>query len=280
MARTQTPNKQQDGRGGRGGSVGKDGKDGKEKKPLRGSRGKNTRKAPAPLGKRPKHEKLEIKFDPQKRKEFLTGMSARKQDKRAFGLAMQKVKNRQLKIEDRREEKKALMEQIEEAEKMKMNDLFDDYESSGEESGDEEEEKVQKTKVHTYGDQVTQNQFGGQVIVTTSFGIPSDDSGDEAKAAPKEKAVDMEQRYAGNVQRYYDKLKKNLPPKGAKFTQGRGAKKGQHGAEKMIGGNAKDLKMAQKTLSRVQGGSSGGKGGRGGGDEKGGKKGKKGKGRK
>jgi len=270
MARTQSKNKQQDGKDG------KDGKDGRDvKKPLRGSRGKNTRKAPTTLAKRPKHQKLEIKFDPDKRRQYLTGLSARKQDRRAFGLAMQKVKDRQGKIESRRDEKNAMMERIEEAEKMKNNDLFDDYESSGEESGDEDEAMVQDTKVHTYGDQLTQNQFGGHVIVTTSFGIPSD-SDDEAKAAPKGKKVDMEQRYAGNVQRYFDKLKKNLPSKGAKYTQGRGAKKGQHGAEKMIGGNAKDLKMAQKTLSRVQGKG----GGRGGGDEKGGKKGKKGKGRK
>jgi|EP00979_Chaetoceros_neogracilis_P010186 ribosomal RNA-processing protein 17 len=240
-----------------------------QKREQRGSRAKNTRKAPTTLGKRPKHEKLEIKFDPEKRKEYLTGASTRKQERRAYGLAMQKVKNRQAKIEDRREEKRATMEQIEEAEKMKNNDLFDDYESSGEESGDEDTAKAQKMKVDTYEDQSTQNQFGGQVIVTTSFGIP-DDSDDEANAATKQKTVDVEQRYAGNVKRYMDRLIKKMPQKGAKFTQGRSAKKGQHGAEKMIGGNAKDLKMAQKTLMRVQGGKRGP-------PENGGKKGKKGK---
>lgn len=242
-----------------------------QKREQKGNRAKN-KQAPTPMGKRPKHQKLEIKFDPEKRKEYLTGASTRKEERRAYGLAMQKVKNRQAKIEDRREEKRAQMERIEEAEKMKNNDLFDDYDSSGEESGDEDAGKAQKTKVETYGDQLTQNQFGGQVIVTTSFGLP-DDSDDEANAAPKQKTVDVEQRYAGNVKRYMDQLMKKMPQKGAKFTQSKSAKKGQHGAEKMIGGNAKDLKMAQKTLMRVEGG----KRGRGGGDEKGGKKGKKGK---
>ena len=166
----------------------------------------------------------------------------------------------------------ATMEQIEEAGKMKNNDLFDDYESSGEELVDEDTAKAQKMKVDTYEDESTQNQFGGQVIVTTSFGIP-DDSDDEANAATKQKTVDVEQRYAGNVKRYMYRLIKKMPQKGAKFTQGRSAKKGQNRAEKMIGGNAKDLKMAQKTLMRVQGG----KRGRGGGEENGGKKGKKGK---
>ena len=53
----------------------------------------------------------------------------------------------------------ATIEQIEEAEKMKNNDLFDDYESSGEESGDEDTAKAQKMKVDTYGDESNQNQF-------------------------------------------------------------------------------------------------------------------------
>ena len=41
--------------------------------------------------KRPRHEKLEIKFDPEARRKYITGLSARKKEKRAFGLAMQKV---------------------------------------------------------------------------------------------------------------------------------------------------------------------------------------------
>ena len=234
----------------------------------KGSKSKKNHKNQT-LSKRPKHQKLEIKFDPQARRQYLTGLSAKKQERRAYGLAMQKVKDRRAKIEERKESKKAMMEQIEEAEKMKNNDLFDDYDS-GDESDTVEKDEDHNVKVEKFEDQSTQQQFGGQVIVTTSFGIPSDDEsvGERAQKIGK-KNVDFEQKFAGNVKKYMDQFKKNMPAKKAKFqNRGRAGKKGQHGAEKMIGGNAKDLKMAQKTLSRAQGNSK---------NERGGKKGKKGK---
>lgn len=246
----------------------------------RGSRAKNNRKAPKTLGKRPKHEKLEIKFDPEARKNFLTGASSRKNDRRAYGLAMQKVKDRKHKIEQRKEEKQALKEQVEEAERMKNNDLFDDYDSEDElgngnvdKNGDNENGKVQMT----YEDESTQNQFGGHVIVTTSYGIPSDDD-ESVGESEKPKNIDTAQRYAGNVEKFMTSLKKKMPSKKAKYqsSAGKAGHKGMHGAQGMIGGNAKDLKMAKKTLSRVEGNSSRGKGG---GYEGKGKKGKKGKGR-
>jgi hypothetical protein len=238
----------------------------------RGSRGKNNRKAPKTLDKRPKHEKLEIKFDPAARREYLTGASSRKNDRRAYGLAMQKVKDRKAKIEQRRDEKEATMEQIEEAERMKKNDLFNDY-SSGEEDEEDTKDEGDATIVQKYEDESTQNQFGGQVIVTTSFGLPEDES-DGEDADPKPKQIDQEQRFAGSVMKYMTKLQKKMPSK--KHQSGsRGGSKGQHGAQGMIGGNSKDLKMAKKSLSRAEG--TNGKRGRGGSD--GGKKGKKGKGR-
>jgi hypothetical protein len=259
-------------------------------KQQRGSRGKNNRKAPQTLGKRPKHDKLEIKFDPEARKTFLTGASARKQEKRAYGLAMQKVKDRRAKIDQRREEKKAMIEKIEEAERIKKDQLFDDYDSEDDEDNNvKKDKKVEDTtKVEKYEDESTQNQFGGQVIVTTSFGVPSDESDEEdttiaaiteedGKGGVKRK-IDSEQRFAGSVQKYMAQLQKKMPPKGAKFKAGNGGragKKGMHGAQGMIGGNAKDLKMAKKTLSRAEGNNK-----RGGGTiERGGKRGKKGKGR-
>ena len=273
----------------------------------KGSRGKNNRRAPATLSKRPKHQKLEIKFDPEARRSYLTGLSSRKQDRRAFGLAMQKVKDRKAKLEMKREEKKAEMEQIEEAERIKLHDMFGDYDSGSDSGGEDSDCEMEEGKknendktaaagdgdnnklnVQTYkGDQI-QNQFGGQVIVTTSYGIPSDDESlseinheisksKKLSNAPGEKNksnsnVDQEQKFAGSVQKYMQQLRKNLPSKKQKFQNqtGRAGKKGQHGAEKMIGGNAKDLKMAQRTLNRAQGNAKDGKGrGKGKGKKKG-----------
>lgn len=241
----------------------------------KGNRGKNNRKAPQTLGKRPKHQKLEIKFDPEARREFLTGASSRKKDRRAYGLAMQKVKDRRAKIEQRREEKKALLEQIEEAERRKKDDLFDDYDSGDDELLDgDAKSREEYTKVQKFEDESTQDQFGGQVIVTTSYGLPSNDSEDEKPTNTKPKKVDKEQRFAGSVEKYMAKLQKKMPSKKAKFqnnNNGKAGKKGQHGAQGMIGGNAKDLKMAKRTLSRVEGQS----GKRGRGEAGGGRKGKK-----
>ena len=43
-----------------------------------------------------------ITFDSDKRHDYLTGFSSRKKERRAFGLAMQKVKDRQSKLEERK----------------------------------------------------------------------------------------------------------------------------------------------------------------------------------
>ena len=61
----------------------------------------------------------EIVFDPEARKEYLTGFSARKQQRRAFGLAMQKVKDRKAKLEQRKDLREAALERVEEAERLK-----------------------------------------------------------------------------------------------------------------------------------------------------------------
>ena len=61
----------------------------------------------------------EIVFDPEARREYLTGFSARKQQRRAYGLAMQKVKDRKAKLEQRKDLREAQLERVEEAERLK-----------------------------------------------------------------------------------------------------------------------------------------------------------------
>ena len=66
-----------------------------------------------------KRGKKEIVFDPEARKAYLRGFSDRKRQRRAFGLAMQKVKDRKAKIDQRKQDKKDELERVEEAERQK-----------------------------------------------------------------------------------------------------------------------------------------------------------------
>ena len=280
------------GRGGRGGR----GRGGG-----RGGRGGGGRGHGGGFGGR---RKLEITFDPEARREYLTGMSARKKERRVFGLAMQKVKDRKEKLERKKEDRKSRLEQIEEAEKLKRmaKGQGDDDDDDGSDSSASEEESddgdssvsstelkkskkrkksksdhddVEETK-KTYNDAETTNQFGGSVIVTTTYGIPSDDDSDDPDLqgiVSNKPHIDEAQRYAGNVKKYMSQVRSNLPSKKRKrevMGGGGGHRKGKHGAADMKGmGSGTDLKMAKKALGRAAE--------KGGGMERGGKKGKKGK---
>mmetsp|Transcript_1230 Transcript_1230/g.1746 ORF Transcript_1230/g.1746 Transcript_1230/m.1746 type:complete len:278 (-) Transcript_1230:453-1286(-) len=212
--------------------------------------------------RRPKHKKLEIKFDPQARREYLTSLSAKKKERRTFGLAMQKVKDRRVKLEQRREERKAKQEQIEEAERLKTEEHgkeegFSDNDST--ENYDKNLNLLEGTVTKTFQDEHTTSHFGGHVVVTTTYNLESDESEVESSHSNKHvrKKVDEAQKYAGDVKKFMEQLKGKMPPKrktncrvGNSF---RGGKKGKHGAEGMKGmGTGKDLKLAQKALNKFR----------------------------
>ena len=245
-------------------------------------RRKNAASLTIDSGPRPKHLKLDIKFDPQARRDYLTSLSSKKKERRTFGLAMQKVKDRKQKLEQRREERAARLEQVEEAERNKRIQQFGtaDMSSSDEEEEEENERGIVKREkmvvdkavgetVVTFQDSLTKDQFGGQVVVTTTFGLDSDDDNDEnisvqdgdvGSSTERKKNCDEEQKFAGSVQKYMSQLKGNLPSKRQKFQSNRGTigKKGKHGAEGMKGmGSASDLKLAQKTLDKFRNGKKG-----------------------
>ena len=258
------------GRGGRGRGGG------------RGGRGGGGRGHGGGFGGR---RKLEITFDPEARREYLTGMSARKKERRVFGLAMQKVKDRKEKLERKKEDRKSRLEQIEEAEKLKRmakgqgdddDDSDSDSSASGSDSDRESDDGDASVTKKTYNDAETTNQFGGSVIVTTTYGIPSDDESDDPDLqgiVSNKPHIDEAQKYAGNVKKYMTQVRSNLPSKKRKrevMGGGGGHRKGKHGAADMKGmGSGTDLKMAKKALGRAAE--------KGGGMERGGKKGKKGK---
>ncbi|CAM9306205.1 unnamed protein product, partial [Scytosiphon promiscuus] len=69
------------------------------------------RKNPKGGGKKPR---VEVVFDPDARKDYLTGFHKRKQARRRFGLAMQEIKDRKERLEERKERREALKERREE----------------------------------------------------------------------------------------------------------------------------------------------------------------------
>ena len=288
--------------------------------------GDQKRKPKQKKGGGPRRRK-EIVFDPEARKDYLRGFSERKRQRRAYGLAMQKVKDRKAKLEERKEVREAEMERVEEAERQKEkmiverfggtvsdendvgggghNDGDDGNQDQVMEDGDMNDgdegygviEKLQQQAETTrmYKDATTQSKWGGQVIVTTSCAsILSDDDGsggddsdddddddDDDQVKPSRKrakySVDEAQVHAGHVNKYLDQLKGNMPGRKNR-DNGYRPKKGRHGAENMKGiGGATNLKMAQKMLSKAQGGKGGGGKNGGAGGDRGKRKGKRGR---
>ena len=219
---------------------------------------KSKHKMPASMIKR--GNKREVVFDAEARKAHLRGFSERKRERRAFGLAMQKVKDRKAKIEQRASEKKDELQRVEEAEQQKemwMNNAASLDGGENDESSDDEEDspkemQSQQLDTKVYDDKTTETTWGGQVTVTTSVVELDDDSDDDDVASNprRAKSVDVAQKNAGNVQKFMDKLKGNMP--GKKNSNGHKAKrKGKNGASEMRGvGGSGSLKIASKLLNK------------------------------
>ena len=173
---------------------------------------------------------------------------------------MQKVKDRQAKIEERKEQRQAQLEKIEDIERNKKalrngQDGAADFEaeSDAETSGPDIERES-----HTFKDDKTRSQFGGLVSVTTTYGMPEDDDSvtDDrhdfySRETHDSSHVDEAQKQAGNVNSYISKVKGTMGSK--KKHQKSGGRKGTHGASTMKGmGNANEMKMAKKTLAKYK----------------------------
>lgn len=220
---------------------------------------------------RKRGSKREIVFDPEARRNHLRGFSERKRQRRAFGLAMQRVKDRNEKLEQRKKEKQDILEQVEEAERNKEALLRvtrgeDDSEPNDNDSDSDSDEAdssamkdaLEKSAGHetkTYDDEQTEQKWGGQVVVTTSEIQLDGDSDEEEREERnrKKKNVDVQQKYAGNVERFMNELKGNMPGKKRDGRAGPAKRKGKNGAADMKGmGGAANLKLAQKALAKSQ----------------------------
>eukprot|EP00980_Cylindrotheca_fusiformis_P012588 scaffold3084_cov144-Cylindrotheca_fusiformis.AAC.36 len=221
--------------------------------------------------KKRKGRKLEVVFDPEARKAHLRGFAERKRQRRAYGLAMQKVKDRKAKIEQRKQERKNELERVEEAEKQKEVLLEEHLNNAGVLKDDpqrdndtdvnkretkkdsEDENKAAAISEKQYGDEQIELKWGGRVTVTTSF-VSLDELTDEEDLRDigrSMKSVDKEQKSAGDVSKYLDELKGNMP---SRKKQGRHTmKKGKNGASDMRGmGGSSNLKVAQKVLGKAK----------------------------
>lgn len=229
-------------------------------------------------------QKRVVVFNPEARASYLRGFSERKRQRRAYGLAMQKVKDRKAKIEERAESKKEQLEQVEQAEQQKaamlqealknakpsddvdndVESIIDNDSSNNNNSDDESESHHHEPKkavttteldTKTYDDQETESHWGGRVTVTTSVVDldASDTSDDESVLAGKQnkKEGDVQQRYAGKVDKFLSELKGKMPAKKRKDINVK--RKGKNGAAEMKGmGGAGALKMAQRVLSQAK----------------------------
>ncbi|KAL3787454.1 hypothetical protein ACHAW5_008992 [Stephanodiscus triporus] len=253
------------GGGGGGGSHNHKGKPSFKKGPSSASSNKSPQQ-------QQRHKKVEITFDPTSRREYLTGFSARKKERRAFGLAMQKVKDREAKLEERKEQREAQLERIEDIERNKAT-LRDGLRSSlpSGDTGEEEEEEDDDgdddggdgvdndndgsprrhrrqhggDETRTFRDERTTRMFGGSVSVTTTFGIPSDDDDDDdvgrgrrsdefyAREEHGPGHVDEAQRLAGDVANYMTAVKGTMgSKKRGASSSGGGGGGGRHGGRK------------------------------------------------
>jgi hypothetical protein len=219
-----------------------------------------------------------IVFDPEARTEYLQGFSTRKKERRAYGLAMQKVKDRKARLESRGEIRTAMREQVEEAEKQKalmMAAVMDENASLigvpdfgkprkaeepevvDKDKGGNDDEEEATTTVQMYKDDQAQSQWGGEVIVSISTAFPDEDDGDDAKKkinTPSFKtSVDESQKYAGNVEKFLNKVKGKMPAKKKAEHQRNIKQKGIHGASLMKGmAGSGDLKDAKNILAKSQ----------------------------
>jgi ribosomal RNA-processing protein 17 len=192
-----------------------------------------------------KGSKREVLFDNESRKQYLRGFSERKKQRRLYGLAMQKVKDRSSKLEERAQLRKEIQEQIEQAEKQKetlLEELLesgqvdkdpaieseDDDESNNQhdndtdddDDDDDQEESEKKPKARpskaeivdtkVYNDGTAERTWGGQVIVTTSAIDLDDDDDDDDDIINESTTAATKKKSVDARQKYAGKVERYM----------------------------------------------------------------------
>lgn len=119
------------------------------------------------ITKAKKKRKLHITFDEDKRKEYLTGFSKRKQARRRFGHDMEAFKVRKKQLEEKKQKNQQKVELL-----AKLDDMN--------EESDHDNESLKKDLVTMkFDDPHTFDKFGEAVTVTTVLGSPTSDTEDD-----------------------------------------------------------------------------------------------------
>jgi ribosomal RNA-processing protein 17 len=144
---------------------------------------------------RKRGQKMEVVYDPEARRAHLQGFSERKRQRRAFGLAMQRVKDRKAKIEQRAQEKKDDLERIEEAEQQKAELLTEAMLNSGamklDDDDDDDDVKEQGELKNNNDSDEEKND--------------ADDKSEEKKESKKEESSKKESSTVIDMKTYDDK---------------------------------------------------------------------------
>ncbi|OQR86439.1 hypothetical protein ACHHYP_10536 [Achlya hypogyna] len=121
-----------------------------------------------------KKSKLVVTFDADKRKDYLTGFSKRKQERRRFGHDMEAFKKQKALIEQRK---------IRKAEQKKLLESLPEVADVKQVAEDKDKE------VMSFDDAHTQDKFGNVVTVTTMVGDLKSDSEDELSEEENEQLL-------------------------------------------------------------------------------------------
>ncbi|KAF1325141.1 Nucleolar protein 12, partial [Globisporangium splendens] len=151
-----------------------------------------------------KKSKLVVTFDPEKRKEYLTGFHKRKQERRRFGLDMEAFKQQKRLLEARKQRRE---EQKEKLASLNLLEPPEEQEEEKKEDSDDDEESKAVTKVMHFDDEHTQNKFGDVVTVTTSIGDLQSDSEDEISDEEYDLSDDDEDATESGGKRDHSKFK-------------------------------------------------------------------------
>merc|ERR1712151_314303 len=120
--------------------------------------------------------------------------------------------------------------------------------------------KNKTTSTKSFQDEMTKNQFGGTVCVTTTYGIPEDSDDEELRdhenEMSKKNGIDEQQRSYNSVEYYLKGVKETCGSKKRDAKHHKGLyNKGKYGAASMPGiAKGKDFKIASMALRKANSG--------------------------
>ncbi len=123
------------------------------------------------------YDRKEILFDEKERSDYLSGFRKRKLERRKYGLALQKLRDRKARIDGRKEAQDKARKELQELSGVEEGEGPVEAELSGD--GREE-------MIYTFVDECTTAKFGGEVIVEVKMGAIEGGKEEEEEANDEE----------------------------------------------------------------------------------------------